>query len=155
MLESNDRGSPYHQAINLIIRSARLHHRGIEKQVIDTGLHRSQRMMLMYLSLRDTIPSQREIADHFNISPACVARTLKALSSEGYISRTSDEEDQRRNHVHITDKGLAIVQATKDSFEEYDRTVFDGFSPEEIDQLTALLSRVHENLQRDDERCCE
>lgn len=155
MLQSNDRGSPYHQAINLIIRSARLHHRGIEKQVSDTGLHRSQRMMLMFLSRRDTIPSQREIADHFNISPACVARTLKALASEGYISRTSDEEDQRRNHVNITEKGLAIVQATRDSFEEYDQTVFDGFSMEEIEQLTGLLNRVHENLRRGDERCCE
>ena len=148
MQDPNDRPSPYHQAINLIIRSARLHHQGIEKQFGDTGLHRSQRMMLMHLSRRDIVPSQRELADHFNISPACVARTLKALASEGYISRACDEEDQRRNHVFITDKGLDIVQTTKDSFEQFDRTVFDGFSMEEIAQLTALLDRVHANLQR-------
>ena len=148
MQDPNDRPSPYYLAINLIIRSARLHHQGIEKQFGDTGLHRSQRMMLMYLSRRDAVPSQRELADHFNISPACVARTLKALASEGYISRACDEEDQRRNHVYITDKGLDIVQTTKDSFEQFDRTVFVGFSMEEIAQLTALLDRVHSNLQR-------
>jgi len=147
MFQENEPVSKAHQALNLVIRSSRLHHRGIEKLFGDTGLHRSQRMMLMFLSRKESIPSQREIADHFNISPACVARALKSMASEGYIIRTCDQDDQRRNHVSITEKGLQLITETRNSFEEFDKTAFVGFSEEEHDQLIALLSRMHENLQ--------
>ena len=136
------------QAIDLLIRTTRLHHRSIEKQFENTGLHRSQRRMLMHLSRFETMPSQRKIADDFVISPACVARTLKNLASEGYITRTDDEDDLRRNTVSITQKGLETVSETYHTFETVDIAAFEGFSPDEINQLISLLGRVKENLTR-------
>ena len=70
MPHDSERAAQVHQAIDLLIRSSRLHHRNIEKQFEDTGLHRSQRRMLMHLSRFETMPSQRKIADDFDISPA-------------------------------------------------------------------------------------
>ena len=69
----------------------------IEKQFGDTGLHRSQRRMLMHLSRFETMPSQRRIADDFDVSPACVARTLKSLAGEGYITRADDDADRSQD----------------------------------------------------------
>lgn len=148
MSQDVERGAQIHQAIDLLIRTSRLHHRNIEKQFEDTGLHRSQRRMLMHLSRFETMPSQRKIADDFDISPACVARTLKALASEGYITRVGDEDDLRRNTVSITQKGLNTVSETHHTFEMIDQAAFEGFSSEEIDRLTSLLGRVKENLTR-------
>lgn len=148
MSQNSERSSPERQAIDLLIRSSRLHHRNIEKRFDDTGLHRSQRRMLMHLSRFDTMPSQRKIADDFEISPACVARTLKALASEGYITRADDEDDLRRNTVSITQKGLDTVAETRHAFESIDRAAFEGFSPEELEQLIFLLDRVKSNLAR-------
>lgn len=148
MSEVQDRSALIHRAIDLMIRTSRLHHKNIEKLFDDTGLHRSQRRMLMHLSRFDAMPSQRKIADDFDISPACVARTLKALACEGYISRTGDEDDLRRNNVSITEKGLSTVTETRNAFEQIDFAAFDGFSEEEINQLSALLDRVQGNLRR-------
>lgn len=148
MAEQPERGAQIHQAIDLLIHTTRLHHRNIEKLFGDTGLHRSQRMLLMHLSRCDGTPSQRELADRFDISPACVARTLKSLASEGYITRTGDEDDLRRNNVSITQKGLDIVFETRHAFDQIDQATFDGLDAGDIDLLTSLLSRIQDNLRR-------
>lgn len=148
MNPSNERDAQVHRAIDLLIRTGRQHHRCIERIFGDTGLHRSQRRMLMLLSRCEEAPSQREIADIFDISPACVARTLKSLATDGYISRSGAENDQRRNNVSITEKGRGTVEETRRAFEEIDRSGFEGFTEEEIAQLSGLLGRVQENLRR-------
>jgi DNA-binding MarR family transcriptional regulator len=148
MSQENGRSALIHQAIDLMIRTSRLHHRNIEKLFDDTGLHRSQRRMLMHLSRFETMPSQRKIADDFDISPACVARTLKSLALEGYITRTGDEDDLRRNTVSITEKGLQTVSETHQTFERVDDAAFENMTAEEIEQLISLLGRVQDNLRR-------
>lgn len=147
MSATQERSALIHRAIDLMIRTSRLHHRNIEKRFDDTGLHRSQRRMLMHLSRFDAMPSQRKIADDFDISPACVARTLKALAGEGYITRTGDEDDLRRNNVSITEKGLSTVAETRSAFEQIDSAAFDGFSEEEIGRLSMFLMRMQDNLR--------
>ena len=115
MTEETTRAELVRQSVDLMIHTARMHHRGIDRMFGDTGLHRGQRKVLMYLSRSGEIPSQRELASHFDISPACVARTLKSLSSEGYIVRTGDADDLRRNQVRITEKGLRNGQICESS----------------------------------------
>ena len=148
MPHDSERSAQIHRAIDLLIRSSQLHHRNIEKRFENTGLHRSQRRMLMHLSRFETMPSQRKIADDFDISPACVARTLKALASEGYITRAGDEDDLRRNNVSITEKGLSTVSETRDIFESIDQAAFDGLSVDDLSQLISLLDRIKGNLAR-------
>ena len=151
MPHDSERAAQVHQVIDLLIRSSRLHHRNIEKRFENTGLHRSQRRMLMHLSRFETMPSQRKIADDFDISPACVARTLKALASEGYITRAGDEDDLRRNNVSITEKGLNTVSETRGIFESIDQAAFEGMSADDLNQLISLLGRVKDNLTRIEE----
>lgn len=148
MSQDAERPAQIHRAIDLMIRTMHMHHRNIEKRFENTGLHRSQRRMLMHLSRFETMPSQRKIADDFEISPACVARTLKSLASEGYITRADDEDDLRRNTVSITQKGLDTVSETHHTFEMIDQAAFSGMNSDEIDQLISLLGRVKENLHR-------
>lgn len=148
MPQDTERAAQIHQTFDQIFRISRLHHRCIEKRFENTGLHRSQRRMLMHLSRFETMPSQRKIADDFDISPACVARTLKALASEGYITRAGDEDDLRRNNVSISEKGLNTVSETHQTFDRIDYAAFEGLSSQEIDQLISLLDRVSENLRK-------
>ena len=147
MTPEAERSQLVHQAIDLMIRSTRQHHRMIEKLFENTGLHRSQRKLLLYLSKHDHTLSQRELADEFDISPACVARALKSLVSEGYILRTGNEDDQRRNDVSITEKGLNVIQDSQRTFEQVDQQAFAGFEAGELHQLIALFTRIQQNLR--------
>ena len=101
----------------------------------------------MYLSRSGEIPSQRELASHFDISPACVARTLKSLSSEGYIIRTGDADDLRRNQVRITEKGLRVVRETTQTFDRFDQSMFEGVSEAEMHRFIQFAEKLQSNLQ--------
>ncbi|MBO5912578.1 MAG: MarR family transcriptional regulator [Clostridia bacterium] len=124
----------------------RLHRKLFEKHAVEAfGIHRSQHMMLMYIS-RNENASQRQIAEAFNVSAAAVAVTLKKLESVGFINRISSKDDSRRNHISISSKGMDVIERTKHIFGAIDRLMFKDFSDEEIEQLRALTQRMCDNL---------
>ena len=121
----------------------RAHRKLFEKHAVEAfGIHRSQHMMLMYISRNDKI-SQRQIAEHFNISPAAVAVTLKKLESNGLVIRNTAS---RRNDICISDKGTKIIDETRNIFGAIDRLMFKGFTDAEIDLLFEFTQRMHSNL---------
>ena len=139
--------SPQMEAMGLLLLVTRLHHSEIERRVTSLEIHHSQHRMLMRLARPDLPNSQRELADAMNISPAAVTATLKALEREGYITRTMGNDDNRRNTVRITEKGLNKVEESHRIFEAMDRASFAGFSDEELSQLTTMLHRMADNIR--------
>ena len=94
------------KVIQEFIRTDRLHRQLVEARITnDVGLHRSQHVMLMHLSHAKEPPSQKELACHFDISPAAVTVTLNRLECGGYITRSNPEGDNRSNRIAITEKG--------------------------------------------------
>lgn len=143
------------QAIHLLIQTNHTHKRIIERRTTMTELHRSQHRMLMHISKYDNIPSQKEIAEHFDISPAAVAVTLKKLEAEGYIERTRGADgDTRQNAISITQKGLCEINDTREFFDYVDNTMFKDFTDEEFSTLILLLKKANNNL-RELETPCE
>ncbi len=138
--------SPHMDAVRLLIRVTRRHHACIERRVGDLGIHHSQHRMLMHLAQADHIPSQKELAAALGISPAAVAGALKQLEREGYIARTITDEDNRRNEIRITERGLCKVRESRAIFESVDRAMFDGLTEEELHILSHAIRRMDENL---------
>ena len=137
------------RTIRTLICVAHLHHSAIEGRVSKLGFHHSQHRMLMHLSKHEHIPSQKELADELGISPAAVTTTLKRLEKDGYITRTATEGDNRCNEIRITQAGLAVIQESCEIFYAVDKAMFEGFSDHELQTLTALLTRMRENLRAD------
>ena len=103
-----------------MIQVDRLHRSIFEKMQTAFGIHRSQHRLLMYLSRRDACPSQKDIAEHFGISSAAVAVSLKKLEDGGYISRKSPRKDSRVNTIALTKKGKELVEKSEDFFSRSD-----------------------------------
>ncbi len=141
-----ERPGPYYLAVHNIIRVMRRHHACIERRVADLGIHHSQHRLLLHLARFECIPSQKEIAETMGISPAAVAATLKRLEREGYIARSVPGEDNRRNEIRITERGLEKVVESREMFESVDRATFAGFSEEEMHTLLDFLARIDQNL---------
>ena len=125
----------------------RLHRCAIDSKVSKAGLPRSQHMMLMHLNRRDFKVSQKELADHFEISPAAVAVTLKKLESDGYIEKAASKDDSRFNEIAITEKGRSVVEFSHKVFSETDEKTFEGISDEERIILLEILDKVEINLK--------
>ena len=125
----------------------RMHHKLAEKMLITTGVHRNQHMLLMHLYRTNEVPSQKELANCFRISPAAVAVSLKKLENEGYISRNTSENDSRYKKITITAKGKGVVEKSREILDGLDERSFGNLSSEEKEILGVLLDKVIDNLK--------
>lgn len=139
-------GNNNFNAVNMLISTNRMHKRLIDSSVsAQVGLHRTQHVILMHLAKKDRLPSQKELADHLNITPAAVTVALQKLESGGYIIRSAGD-DNRFNEISITELGRRVVEESKAIFAKIDEAMFDGFSDEELKILISYLERMQKNI---------
>ena len=133
------------EAIDVMIHTMRLHHRVVEKRVEGQGVHHSQHRMLMKLSRMGKSASQKDIAEALDVSPACVARTLKHLSAAGLIDK-AEGADGRRNEISILPRGQRMVDESLELFRQIGTQMFRDISEEELAKVNGVLRRVQNNL---------
>lgn len=92
------------------------------------------------------IPTQKELADKLNISPATVTISLKSLERRGYVRKIADGEDLRCNRIEITDSGRITAEKCRQAFHEIDMAMYNGFSENEIKLLSGFYTRMKGNL---------
>ena len=133
-------------AVSMLISTNRMHKRLVDSSVsAKVGLHRTQHVILMHLSKKDRLPSQKELAEHLNITPAAVTVALQKLEAGGYIRRCMGG-DNRFNEISITDFGRRVVEESKAIFAKIDLSMFSGFSDEELEILISYLKRMQNNM---------
>lgn len=133
-----------HRVIRLFRLADQALKRVVSKKVEGTGLYRSQHRLLMILG-KHPDSSQSAIAEKMDISPAAVAVTLKKLEKGGYINRQCFAEDNRMNHVELTQKGQAAFNQSIRCFQEIEDAVFEGFSAEELELVESFFHRIIKN----------
>ena len=138
----------YHRICHMQMHIGRVQHRIIEARVRSLGIHPSQHVLLMHLSKMGRFPSQAQIAEELDVSPASVARTLKRLEAGGYIERCGSDVDGRRNEIAISAKGEELVRRSKEIFSVLEADSFAEFSPEELAQMEHLMQKMMNNLRR-------
>lgn len=136
-----------HSTFYKMIQVDRLHRSTFEKMHSSFGIHRSQHRLLMYISRKDICPSQKDIAEHFDISPAAVAVSLKKLEDGGYITRESLEHDNRFNRITLTQKGKNIVEQSQDFFARSDFAMFSDFTEKDYENLLLCLDKMMSGLK--------
>lgn len=133
----------------------RAHHRRVSEEWNVRGLGDVGAPMILaalYSSQKEgTVLSQRELARALHLSPATVAVSLKNLEGKGYLIRTTDAGDQRRNLVELTDKGRSAVEKGSEAFLAVEEQMLAGFSEAEKEQLTGFFIRMLKNLGASEE----
>ena len=149
LIKEEERPAEIQRAVHAFISADILHRRTIEQWAQDAGMHRSQHRMLMHLTRCEAMPTQKDLAKHFDISPAAVAVTLKKLESDGYIEREkcASSSDSRYNEIKITERGKEAALQSRKFFHHVDNEAFKDFTPQELELFTALLERMQENLK--------
>lgn len=124
----------------------KLHRMYLDRELNKSGVYRSQHQILMYIA-RFPNASQKEIAGHQNVSTATIAVSLKKLEKGGYISRVSNESDNRFNQICITPKGRAVVEKSCQIFHKVEDALFEGFDEEDFERFEGYLDRLRLNLE--------
>lgn len=125
----------------------RLHRALLDSIVFDMGLYSSQPFLLFMLQ-QNKNPTQKEIADMLNVSPASIAVTIKRMEKAGLIKRVIDDKDNRCNRITITSKGKKLANDCKKKLGEIDNYMYNGFSEQEQQQLLDFYKRIEANIKQ-------
>lgn len=116
-----------------------------ENAMQELDIQPSQHFVLVSLKHMGKAASQTHLAEMMQVSPASVARNLKGLDRDGYITRTGGA-DGRCNETVITEKGEKVLSESLKLFEGLDERCYSNFSDEELDRMESLLGKLLSNL---------
>jgi DNA-binding MarR family transcriptional regulator len=86
--------------------------RRIRQERSDEAITISENAVLGVLAHHGAM-TPRRLADHEQVSPPSMTRTLAALAEKGYVTKTNDPSDGRQVLVELSTAGAAIVKETR------------------------------------------
>ncbi|HEY2437655.1 MAG TPA: MarR family transcriptional regulator [Solirubrobacteraceae bacterium] len=83
------------------------------------------------------------LAEQTMLTRSGITRLIDGLVESGCIERVACAKDARISYAHLTDAGYETLRDAGDTHIQSIRRLFvEQFSPEEIEQLASLLSRL-------------
>lgn len=86
--------------------------------------------------------TQDQLALRLHVNRSNVTRQLAMLEENGFVTRRRSESDRRTVEVYPTQKAQDTLPAVRAVYRTWRETLFYDLSPEERDQLEALLDRL-------------
>lgn len=123
----------------------RLHLWLTHSQLEGLKVHPGQPGLLGALAHSDGL-SQRELAQHMNLSAPTVTVMLRRIEKVGLVERRPDPGDQRVTRVYLTEEGRRMTQEVAKVLSAMHASCFKGFTPDEEATMEALLTKVRDNL---------
>jgi DNA-binding MarR family transcriptional regulator len=86
--------------------------------------------------------SQQELSRVLGMIPSRVVPLVDGLEQAGYVERTRNDTDRRRNSLDLTDAGRRVLADIARISAAHDRRITKGLSGAERVQLSQLLARL-------------
>lgn len=113
----------------------------IREMLAETGITEQQWRVLRVLSEHDTLDAT-ELADRASLHQPSLTRILKTLTERGFIGRTTDTQDRRRQVVQLTTAGHAVIQENLAHATEIAEALRGALGPDRFDTLLDLLAAL-------------
>ncbi len=97
--------------------------------------------LLFSLRERDQLPTS-ELALAGDLSPASATELLDELEAAGLVARTRSISDRRVVLTSLTDRGQALVEERRASFEPRFRAALVGFNEEQLLSAASVLDAL-------------
>lgn|GEM_PF-260005 len=127
--------------VSLLYRSGQTY---IGERLKHLDIGKGQHIFLNALYKEDGL-SQEQLSDYLKIDKGTTAKALKKLEEQGYVTRTTCENDKRRNRVRLTPKALAIQNELRAVLADWRERLTYGFNEEEKQAAGVLLEKMGRN----------
>ena len=91
---------------------------------------------------------QRDIEERFSVRRSTATIMLQALEKKGYITKESVEHDARLKKLILTDKAIKMHESLDPVVEEFERSVVEGISEEDIAIFMKVLEQIRNNIKK-------
>ena len=85
-----------------------------------------------------------EIAENLGVTSQAVSKSVRELEALGYVDRSSDPADGRVRRVALTDKGRAMLEATRATRAALNVELAEALGPERAQAAAATLKAALE-----------
>jgi DNA-binding MarR family transcriptional regulator len=117
----------------------------VDRQLAPAGITAQQAALLLHASRGQRTPSQ--LMTLLGTDTAGMTKLLDRLQDKGLIERRRHPTDRRAVLIALTDEGQALLPRVRPAFGRVTSQLLDGFTAEEIVQLTGMLERMLGNLR--------
>ena len=117
----------------------------------DFDIKNGQYDFFYVISLNEGI-SQKQLSEHLHISKSTTAKAVKNLMSKGYIKKEKDKNDNRMDHLYLTELGRKTAPVVKKIFIDNLDVAANGLSKTEVKQLVFLMGKVLDNIVAENAR---
>lgn len=132
----------------LVHRIERLFERHIESRLADQGISFSGFHFLRLLMRQDGV-THKHLSQASGLTQSSVACAMKALETQGLVSRTRGTADKREVFVHLTDSANDLRPLLNRVAAEMNQLALSRLSKAEAQELGRLLHSVIEGLSAD------
>ena len=88
--------------------------------------------------------SQDKLAQSMFLNKSSVARQAAALEENGFIIRKPSPSDKRVMELYPTEKTLEVLPQIRQVLQEWEHTMTDDLTPEEVETLSRILAKMKE-----------
>ncbi|MFW6344613.1 MAG: MarR family winged helix-turn-helix transcriptional regulator [Sediminispirochaetaceae bacterium] len=128
----------------------RAHHALVEEKLkkLDTGIRSSQFFLLLALYHGDGI-CQHELAEHYRLDKAAVARGIKILEEKGLVTKETSRQDHRRSLIRLTKKAHQHRGSFYDMLANIDERIKSHLTEEEIHTFQEITHKIYHSLSEE------
>lgn len=114
----------------------------------------SESKFLLLCLLRDQPDgaAPHELAERAGVTRATMTGLLDGMERDGLLCRQSDIDDRRKIVIRLTPPGQALAGDLGDAHRRWIASLGAGLSADERGMLTALLGRLRDNLDIEDNK---
>jgi DNA-binding MarR family transcriptional regulator len=94
------------------------------------------------------VASQAELGRRCSMDRSDVVAAINELAAQGFVERTPDPDDRRRNMVTLTKAGDRQLRSMERALDKVQDDLLGPLSPEDRQTLTRLLTRLFTHHQR-------
>jgi len=117
----------------------------------DTSIRSGQYDFFYVISLQEGI-TQKELSEWLYVAKSTTAKVVKNLSTNGYIRKEKNPEDQRSERLYLTEKGRQLTARIHETFFEIVEIATKHLSEKETEQAIDLLKKILNNVSAEKEK---
>lgn len=113
----------------------------VDKKLASLGLNAATLPVIDFLYENDGV-HQDVLAEALQFDKSSATRSVERLLEEGYVTKTVDPSNRRRNIIQCTEKALAAKKDLIRTLKSVTDELFLHFSEEEIEQYFSLTRKI-------------
>ena len=111
-------------------------------------LTKTQGGIIHFLSHSERDIFQKDIEAEFKIRRSSVSVILSSMEKSGYIRRESVDYDARLRRIVLTEEAMELHREIHRLFDEYDRSLVEGLSEEELQVFFRVMDKIKYNIEK-------